>query len=198
MPRDAQRTRERILDAAYVEFRRKGFARIGVDEIAAAAGVTKRTLYHHFTSKDALMAAMLAAQNERAFAAFQTFGAKLTGTPDEIIDALFRELATWSAKPRWAGSGFTRLAVELADLAGHPARAIARRHKMLLEDHLGELLAKARIQSPQERAREIFLLLEGAMVLVLIHGERRYVDAAAAAAKRLIASGNASRRRGIQ
>ncbi|TMJ24875.1 MAG: helix-turn-helix transcriptional regulator, partial [Alphaproteobacteria bacterium] len=52
MPRSGEPTRRRILDAAYKLFRRKGFTRVSMDDIAAATGVTKRTLYHHFTSKD--------------------------------------------------------------------------------------------------------------------------------------------------
>ena len=40
MPRTAQPTRRRILDSAYELFYRKGFSRVGVDEIAAFAGVT--------------------------------------------------------------------------------------------------------------------------------------------------------------
>ncbi len=46
-----------------------------------------------------------------------------------MIDGLFSELAVWADKPLWAGSGLTRLVIELADLPGHPARLIARRHK---------------------------------------------------------------------
>jgi AcrR family transcriptional regulator len=61
-------TRRRIIDAAYGLFYRAGFARAGVDDIAEAAGVTKRTLYYHFDSKDALVAAVLAIQNELALA----------------------------------------------------------------------------------------------------------------------------------
>ena len=38
----------------------------------------------------------------------------------------------------------------------------------------------------RERAREIMLLMEGAMALTLIHGDRDYIDAAARAAKRLV------------
>jgi AcrR family transcriptional regulator len=38
-------TKRRIIDAAYGLFYRSGFARTGVDDIAEAAGVTKRTLY---------------------------------------------------------------------------------------------------------------------------------------------------------
>ena len=132
MPRSADLTRWRILDAAYRLFRRRGYTRVSMDEIAASAKVTKRTLYYHFQSKDSLLAAVLDAQHHLALAAFRTFGDSLSGSPEDIIEALFREIAVWSDKPRWAGSGFTRLVVELADLPGHPARLIARRHKAQL------------------------------------------------------------------
>src|SRR5689334_25326361 len=151
MPRDSTHTQQRIVDAAYALFRRKGYTRVSMDEIAAAAAVTKRTLYYHFTSKDHLLAAVLEAQHHLALAAFRTFGDKLSGSPDEIIDGLFRDLAAWSDTPRWAGSGFTRLVIELADLPGHPARTIARRHKAMLEEQLAELFARAKIRSEERR-----------------------------------------------
>jgi AcrR family transcriptional regulator len=188
MPRTAEQTRKRILDAAYALFRRRGYGRVSMDEIAAATAVTKRTLYYHFESKDQLLAAVLETQHHLALTAFRTFGDKLSGSPEAIIDGLFRELAVWSDKPRWAGSGFTRLVIELADLPGHPARLIARRHKALLEVYLGELLAKAGVSRAGECAREIWLLSEGAISLILVHGDRRYAAAAAQAAKRLIRS----------
>ena len=194
MPRSAVSTRKRILDAAYVLFRRKGYTRVSMDEIAAATAVTKRTLYYHFESKDQLLTAVLEAQHHLALAAFQTFGDRLSGSPEAIIDGLFRELAVWSDKPRWAGSGFTRLVIELADLPGHPARLIARRHKALLEGHLAELLAQAGVASPRERAREIWLLSEGAISLMLIHGDRSYAAAAAQAAKSLIQAKSSKKR----
>ena len=59
---------------------------------------------------------MLEAQHELALAAFKTFGDRLSGSPEAIVDAMFEDLAVWSDTPRWAGSGFTRLVVELADL----------------------------------------------------------------------------------
>ena len=192
MPRASDATRPAILQAAYKLFRRRGFFRVGMEEIAEAAGVTKRTLYYHFDSKDALLTAVLASQHERTFADFQNYGIDLSGSADALIDKLFEGLVKWSSKPRWAGSGFTRLAIELADLSGHPARAIARRHKALMEQQLEALLAGARIASPKERARELFLLIEGTMVMILIHGDQNYCTAAAAAAKRLMAAGSSS------
>ena len=186
MPRSSERTRQRILDAAYALFRRKGYTRVSMDEIAAATAVTKRTIYYHFESKDALLAAVLETQHHLALAAFRTFGDSLSGSAEAIIDTLFRDLAVWSDKPRWAGSGFTRLVIELADLPGHPARVIARRHKAMLEAHLAELFARAGVSSPRETAREVWLLSEGAISLILVHRDRSYAAAAAEAAKKLI------------
>jgi AcrR family transcriptional regulator len=194
MPRSSAPTRQTILDAAYSLFRRKGFTRVSMDEIAASAALTKRTLYYHFTSKDELLAEVLEAQHSLALAAFRTFGEGLAGSPEAIVDRLFNDLAVWSDQPRWAGSGFTRLVIELADLRGHPARLIARRHKAMLEAHLADLLAKARVKSPRERAREIWLLSEGAISMILVHGDRSYAAAAAEAAKKLIRSKSAAKR----
>ncbi|MFD1984059.1 TetR/AcrR family transcriptional regulator [Mesorhizobium newzealandense] len=103
MPRSSDQTRPDILQAAYKLFRRRGFFRVGMDEISSAAGVTKRTLYYHFDSKDALLTAVLASQHERAFAEFQTYGIDLSGGPEQLVDKLFGGLAKWSAKPRWRG-----------------------------------------------------------------------------------------------
>src|SRR5262245_39916851 len=186
MPRDADRTRRRILDAAYAQFRRRGYSRVSMDEIASAARLTKRTLYYHFAGKDALLTAVLEAQHRLALDAFKTFGDRLSGSPQAIVDGLFRELAVWADRPRWAGSGFTRLVIELADLPGHPARLIARRHKALLEAHLAELLEQSGVERPAQIAREIWLLSEGAISLILVHGDRGYSAAAARAAQKLL------------
>ena len=186
MPRSSDQTRRRILDGAYQLFRRQGYSRVSMDEIAAAAQVTKRTLYYHFESKDQLLARVLEDQHLLAVAAFRTFGDRLSGSPRAIIDGLFRELAVWADRPRWAGSGFTRLVIELADLPGHPARLIARRHKAMLEALLAELLARSGLERAAEVAREIWLLSEGAISLMLVHGDRSYAAAAAGAAIALI------------
>ena len=52
--RDGQRTRARLLDAAFQKIYRSGFRSADMDAILAAAGVTKGALYHHFENKDAL------------------------------------------------------------------------------------------------------------------------------------------------
>jgi AcrR family transcriptional regulator len=186
MPRSGADTHRRILQSAHKLFRRKGYARISMDEIASATRVTKRTLYQHFESKDALLSGVLQADHELALIAFETYSHGLTGSPNQIINSLFEELIEWADRPRWAGSGFTRLVIELADLPGHPARTIARRHKAILEAKLAELFEKAKASRPQELAREVTLLIEGAMLMMLVHRDCSYALAAAKAAIKLV------------
>ena len=52
--RDPERTRERLLQAAFREVHRTGFRSAGINTILAATNVTKGALYHHFGSKEAL------------------------------------------------------------------------------------------------------------------------------------------------
>src|SRR5690606_1114048 len=157
MPRSAESTRRQIINAAYELFYRKGFGRVGIDEIAAFAKITKRTLYYHFESKDELLAEMLELHSEMALERVRKHEERYSGSADEIVTVLFAELAKWSAKPGWTGTGFTRLAMELADLPGHPARAIAKRHKAAMESWCVGLLERAGVTTPRLRAREIVL-----------------------------------------
>jgi len=184
MRRSRMQTRQRIVDAAYGLFWRQGFLRVSMDEIAARAGITKRALYQHFPSKDDLIKAALAHSSELALQRLQQFNRPANG--EALIDSFFGQLADWAAKPRWSGGGFTRVVIELADLRGHPARAVARQHKLAVELWLAEALSAASVASAKERAREIMLLMEGAMVLMLVHGDRSYAQAAARAAKALL------------
>ena len=192
MGRSASDTRERIVAAAYGLFYRKGFARVGVDSIAAAAGLTKRTLYNHFTSKDALLAAVLERQQEQAAAQIRGWseGAADAASPAAFLAAIFAALEAWARQRRWQGSGFSRLAMELADLPGHPARKAARAHKKAVESWLAEELARRGAGRPEEMARAVALLLEGSLSLMLIHGDTRYAAEAARAAARLADDGS--------
>src|SRR5471030_1616089 len=53
------RKRQAIVEAAIAEFRVSGFESTSMDKIAATAGVSKRTVYNHFPSKDELFTQIL-------------------------------------------------------------------------------------------------------------------------------------------
>src|SRR5438132_1028583 len=156
--RSAEQTKRKILDAAYESFYRRGFARSSVDEISAMADVTKRTLYYHFESKDQLLAAVLEMQHGLSLMRIRKYEEKYLGNADKFVSVLFAEMRKWSEGPGWAGSGITRLALELADLPGHPARAVARRHKAELLGWLTDMLGRAGVRQAKKRACELQLL----------------------------------------
>ena len=195
MKRSAGDTKCGILEAAYELFYREGFARVSVDAIAEAAGVTKRTVYYHFDSKDALVGAVLEHQHDYALGRIQSWAETPSDDPWIMIDEIFGRLERWASEPKWLGSGFTRITMELADLPGHPARAAARRHKAAVEHWLAVRLADMDVDAPGETARQIKLLLEGCLSLILIHGDTSYARSAAAAAKAIVTRNRAEKRR---
>jgi len=145
-----------------------------MDDIAAAAGVTKRTLYYHFTSKDALVGAVLDKQNEQSIATFRNWTAPNTPEPELFIAGLFVQLSEWSRQAGWTGSGFTRLSMELADLPGHPVRTASQRHKSDLVLWLSDELSSRGISAPKRIAEQIVVAMEGAVALTVIHGDPKY------------------------
>lgn len=92
-PRDPERTRRAILDAAIAEFVAHGFAGASVNEIAARAKVNKRMLYHYYGKKDDLYLAVL----ERIYKGIRSAETQLNLTdlpPREAIERLV--LFTWN------------------------------------------------------------------------------------------------------
>jgi hypothetical protein len=128
----------------------------------------------------------LDSHSELALARIGRWGEGLPADLEGAIEVLFARLGKWAGGPRFEGAGYTRLVMELADLQGHPARAIARRHKSKLEAWLAGQLARRGAADPAEAARQVSILLEGAVALMLIHCDAGYVHSAAEAAKRLV------------
>ncbi len=184
----SQPTRERILQAAGKLFHRDGIRAISVDAIAEKAGVTKRTLYYHFRSKDDLIAAHLQARDEPNLALFKRWFDEAEGNAAERIAGIFRHLAQSARNARWKGCGFLRTSVELVNLPGHPALVAARAHKKRVEDWLCSVLAEAGVNGDTSSlARQVMLLLDGSFAVVLLHRDPSYMETAAEAVVRLIA-----------
>ncbi len=186
-------TRRRIEEAAYDLFYRDGFHRVGVDAVAAAAGITKRTLYYHFDSKDALLAAVLEGRTGLAVDRVEQWLGPLAAAPKEMVERLFEALGDWAARPGWSGSGFTRLTMELAGLPGHPARHVARRHKATIEALLQDRLDGHGFDDAPGLARRLMILLEGCQAMILISGDRTYAREASAVARQLLEEAAAGR-----
>ena len=191
MPRDGEKTRRHIVETANRLFYADGIRATGVDAIAEAAGVTKRTLYYHFSSKDELIARYLEARDQPNLAAFRKGFAAAKGGPPERVAALFAGLERAAARPGWRGCGFLRTAGELANLPGHPAIKAASTHKKRVEAWLAQEFEAAGLDAPQALARQIVLLIDGAFSVMLVHHDRAYIRAAGEAAVALVSGADA-------
>ena len=168
--RDPAATKARIVEAASGLFYARGIRAVGVDAIAAEAGVTKRTMYKHFDSKDALVTAATETEGEVA----------------DRIAAMFAGFADRASNPSWQGCPFARAASELRDDdAAEPVR-IAGTHKHTFEHWLQTQLAEAAVAEPETVARQLMVLLDGCITQILIHRDPAYATATAEAARCLI------------
>lgn len=126
-------TRDRILDAANRLFYGEGIRAVSVDAIAEKAGLTKRTLYYHFKSKDDLIEAYLVSRDQPNLSAFQRWFEETDGTVADKTSAIFYRVAENARHPKWRGCGFLRTVAELANMPGHPAVAVGAAHKKKFE-----------------------------------------------------------------
>lgn len=181
-------TRERIVAAANRLFYREGIGRVSVDAIAEEAGLTKRSLYYHFRSKDDLVAAYLDYRDLPNLSAFQKWFCEAEGAIDEKIAAIFDHLAEAAKHPKWKGCGFLRTSAELINLPGHPAIKAGADHKKKVETWLANCLAEAGIGHAEPLAQQIRLLLDGAFSVAMLHREPSYFTTAGEAARSLIQS----------
>jgi len=170
---------QRILDTADRLFYGQGIRAVGVDTIAAEIGISKRTLYNYFPSKDALIVAYLS----RRFVP-----AKPSDRPPlEQILGVFDWLARWFASDAFRGCAFVNAVAELGE-PKHDAAKIAVAFKEQRRLWLRDLLARTGAADPESLATQIAILVEGAIVAALVRGDPRMADAARAAARVLLSA----------
>jgi len=179
----------RVLDAASALFYERGIHAVGVDTIAEAAGVTKKTLYDRFGSKEALVVAYLQHRDER----WRThLAAQLSRVPEPGVDrvlAVFDAVASWSKENAPKGCSAVNARAEIGDgHDGHPVFPEIARQKAWLLDLFGDLGREAGLVDPDDTARAMMLLHDGALVTVGMETFPHPIEAARDVARTLLAA----------
>lgn len=162
----------RALDAASALFYERGIHAVGVDLIASEAGVTKKTLYDRFGSKEQIVVEYLAARDER-WQAFLAPYVEAATTPRARILAVFDASRDWADANSDKGCSMVNAHAEISDPA-HPAYQVITGQKAWM---LALFTGLARDIAPRRAsrlARGLMLLHEGALVA---HGLRTFPDA---------------------
>ena len=179
-------TRARILETATSLFYERGVHAVGVNEIAAAAGASKLSLYRYFPSKAELVRAMLSEHSDRIHAWLDRKTTSAPAGPERVL-AVFDVLTEWFAQPGYHGCAIVN---GVTDTRADPeVAAIARTHLHRYRDLLEDRLSSLDVKDPAALARRLLLLIEGASVVVTIEGTTDAgADARAAAATLLTAA----------
>jgi len=175
---------ERLLDTASRLFYARGIPNVGINEIIARAGVARMTLYHHFSSKDALVKAVLEARR-RERAAWLERADDLAVDPRGKILAVFDLLESWAQAPDFRGCPLVAASFELGGQF-NAALPYARDHLDTVRTFFEERARQAGAADPAALAAQLQLLLEGATVTALVQGTAGAANEARVAAAALV------------
>lgn len=168
---------ERILETADRLFYQQGIRVVGVDTVAAEIGISKRTLYNYYPSKDDLIVAYLS----RRLRPIEVSD----GPPAKQILEDFDRLEKAMGNDGYRGCPFMNAVAELADPT-HAAHKIAVAHKEKRRMLFRKLLAQLNVPDPAALATQLMILGEGAVAQALVHGDPKMARAAREAARVLL------------
>jgi AcrR family transcriptional regulator len=161
--------RQQILEIASELFYQKGIQHVGINEVIAASGVAKRTLYRWFPSKDKLIEEVM---KHRAIQWLQWFEAAVIergNTPKERLLATFDVLREWYARPDFRGCPFINAVLEIAD-ASHKAHHVSVDLRESIRQIIVRLATDAGVKNPEFFSRQYLLLIGGASLMATIEG----------------------------
>ena len=171
--------KERILETADRLFYLKGIRAIGVDTIAAEIGISKRTLYNHFPSKDALISAYL----ERRFVQPRPS----EKPPAEQILGTFDSLERRFSAKDFRGCPFVNAVAELGS-EDQSVRRLAIAFKESRRLWFRDLLLQLGVADAEGLATQLTLLVDGSIAQDLVRNDPAMARAAKLAATVLLAN----------
>lgn len=176
-----------VLRAAGDVFYAEGFTATGVDRVCEAAGISKRTLYKFFGSKDELIARSLAQRDAEIRDGLLGSADAATDDPAGRLVAVFSALDEWLGLDSFRGCPYLNAAAELA-APDHPARVVVVEHKEAIRRWFEAAATDAAAADPSALSWQLMLLFDGAIAQALVRGAPSVRDQAARAAATLVAA----------
>ncbi|MFJ2689254.1 TetR/AcrR family transcriptional regulator [Pseudomonas sp. NPDC087336] len=177
-------TRDIILDVTEKLIYKSGIAATGMDLLVKTAGVSRKSIYRYFANKEELTVAALQRRDERWMHWYRSEVGQAQ-TPAERLLNLFTVLTTWFASEGFRGCAFINTSGETGD-PQDPVRLVARDHKQRLLDYVCELCTEYGAEDPQMLAKQLLILIDGAITVALVMGDHSAADNAQCMARKLL------------
>ena len=181
---------ERILLAARDLFCRDGIHATGIDRILHEAGASKMTLYSRFGSKEALLREVLVLEGASWRDAFFDDVLAAGPDPETRLHGVIAALRTWFLGGRFYGCAFMNAAAEHAkggDAAAPWLRDMTREHHAAILDFLARLAAEGGYDEPGILARQVLLVMDGAIAALMVGGDPAVLDISARTLRAVLA-----------
>lgn len=155
--------RERVLETASALFYRRGVRAVGVDLVVEEAGVAKTSLYRHFRTKDDLVAAFLAREDEDFWRTWDEVSDRHRENPAAELAAHLEWIGERIGRPNYRGCPQLNVAAEFPD-GDHPARRVAAAHKSEMRRRLNGIAERLGVRDPDLLGGQLAVLINGAFV----------------------------------
>jgi AcrR family transcriptional regulator len=177
-------TRDKILATAEQLIYQNGIHATGMDLLVKTSGVARKSIYRYFATKDEVAAAALNVRDVRWMAWFSSESDK-ADTPQARILKMFDVLTGWFESEGFRGCAFINTAGEIGE-ANDPIRLIAKLHKRKLFDYALALCEQLLIEHPATLAKQLLILMDGAITLARVMGDFSAADSAKDVAQLLL------------
>ena len=161
MPRPSRR--DHLIETAIRLFCEHGYHATGIDRILAEAGVSKKTMYAHFRSKEELIYAALRQHDGQFRNSFMKAVDAAGKTPKARLLAIFDIAEVWFQDNNFFGCMFINAIGEYAE-KDSPVREISKQFKQMMWNYVRNLARETGTANADALADELSLLLEGAIV----------------------------------
>jgi AcrR family transcriptional regulator len=176
--------RDTVLKTAEKLIYQNGIHATGMDLLVRTSGVARKSIYRHFSTKDDIAAQALSARDIRWMAWFREEVGKAQSPAERILN-LFTVLKGWFVSEGFCGCAFINTAGEVGD-ATDPVRLIAKEHKQKLLDYARELCEEYGASDPDKLAKQLLILMDGAITVARVMGDHSSADSARDIAKSLL------------
>jgi AcrR family transcriptional regulator len=184
----AKDRKEQLVDTALRLFYKNGFHATGIDEILAAAGVAKMTLYKHFKSKNELILAALRRRDEqfRNWVMNELERRSRGKSAAQKLIVIFDVVDSWFHQEEFYGCAFLNASAEFSN-HDDPVHMEAAMHKKLMLGLFEKLAREAGAPDPRELAHQLDLLVSGAVVHAQVTGDKAAAQLARRTAELIVA-----------
>ena len=172
--------RQILLDAAEKVFLESGYSSAGMDDIARRAGMSKKTLYRLFETKESLFAAVIAARRATLDATIEAGECADVGMAEDVLRRFLGHIARFLLAPRQAA--LYRLVIAESQRAPELAHAFHREGPSKARAPLSNWLARQnergtlRVPDPVSAAAMLFSMVIADLQMCLLVGEIRAPD----------------------